>query len=520
MKYLLYFRIAAVLFAHALATSTFADNPETLSERSQKQANAVLDRAVEALGGADAVNSVQAIRITTEAEIRTRLQMPTPKPPYEAGTEREVLLLDINGNRLRLDRRAQYSGNNYQTTTVIRSGEGVSYDHLQRAATPIPPARAGQQTFVQHHRRLPNLIARQALARANTLRYLGSELFDGRMHDVVTFVMADSQQISVYVDSKTALMSKYELVLVDPLVGRDVIEVRFADYAWIGKLNIPQRRTIYVAGEEGSRYTSKIEINPPLDAKSFEASDVADYVPIAPMPQGSAPFVETLAEGVYALHHFAGQNLNTLAVVFKDYVLTVDAPGDSAGADAIIAKIKELAPGKPLRFVALTHHHTEHIGGLRSFIAEGAEIVTTSGNVELVKEKARAPGNDRLGREPRAPKISLVENGKRVFDDGTQRIELIDIGPNPHAREMVIAWLPKHKVVFQGDLFFMPYIAEPLGPAQPSSLSFARALAERKLDVERIVGAHGRTVSRDEFDAAMGTTKGPQRASNVSNTMR
>ncbi len=520
MKYLLYFRLAAVLLAHAVVTPTFANNPETLSERSQKQANAVMDRAVEALGGAEAVNSVRAIRITTDAEIRTRLQMPTPKPPYEGGTEHEVLLLDVSSNRLRLDRRAQYSGANYRSTTIIRNGEGVVYDHLARTATPIPPARASQQTFVQHHRRLPNLIVRQALARANTLRYLGAEQFDGRMHDVVTFVMADTQQISLYVDSKTALISKYELVLVDPLAGRDVIEVRYADYAWIGKLNIPQRRTTYVAGEEGSRYTSKIEINPPLDTKSFEASDIADYVPIEPPSQNSVPFVETLAEGVYVLHHFAGQNLNTIAVVFKDYVLTVDAPGDSAGADAIIAKIKELAPGKPLRFVALTHHHTEHIGGLRSFIAEGAEIVTTRGNVELVKEMAQAPHNDRLARESRAPKISLVENGKRVFDDGTQRIELIDIGPNPHAREMVIAWLPKHKVVFQGDLFIMPYSAEPLWPAQPRELSFARALDERKLAAERIAGAHGRTVTRDEFDSAMRTTKGPHRATNTSKTTR
>jgi hypothetical protein len=28
----------------------------------------------------------------------------------------------------------------------------------------------------------------------------------------------------------------------------------------------------------------------------------------------------------------------------------------------------------------------------------------------------------------------LLENGKRVLEDGTRRLELIDIGPNPHAR--------------------------------------------------------------------------------------
>jgi hypothetical protein len=80
-------------------------------------------------------------------------------------------------------------------------------------------------------------------------------------------------------------------------------------------------------------------------------------------------------------------------------------------------------------------------------------VITTPDNRKVVETMAAAPQNDRLAKNPRKPEFLFVESGKRVVTDGTQTVELIDVGPNPHAREMVIAYLPKQRVVFQGDLF-------------------------------------------------------------------
>ena len=194
MRFFNQFGIAAVVLTSVFFATAYADNAsvntETLVERSQKRANAVLDRAVEAVGGADALNSIQAIRITTDAEYRSRLQMSTPKPPFDAGSERAVLLFDIGNNRLRVDEVRQYSGNNYKTSVVILDGKGLDYDHLARTVSPMSAAQTSQQGLGRYHRRLPNLILRQALARLNGLRHLGEERFEGRMHDVITFVMA------------------------------------------------------------------------------------------------------------------------------------------------------------------------------------------------------------------------------------------------------------------------------------------------------------------------------------------
>jgi hypothetical protein len=70
---------------------------------------------------------------------------------------------------------------------------------------------------------------------------------------------------------------------------------------------------------------------------------------------------------------------------------------------------------------------------------------------------AVAPQNDRLARNPRKPEFVFVDGGQRTFTDGDRVVEMIDIGPSPHAREMLSAYLPKQRIVFQGDLFFLPY---------------------------------------------------------------
>ena len=93
-----------------------------------------------------------------------------------------------------------------------------------------------------------------------------------------------------------------------------------------------------------------------------------------------------------------------------------------------------------------------------------------------------------------------------MLTDGARTLQLIDVGPNPHAREMVIAYLPKERVLFQGDLFFLPPNDAPTGPPQPTTISFAKKLQELKLGVDRIASVHGRTTTIDELNRAMQST--------------
>ncbi len=495
--------VALILLAAAAAHA--ADNPETMAERSQTKAREVLDRAVAANGGAEALRDVEVVRLRLTGETYPRLQMTTPAPPFEGGQFDETLLVDLENNRLRLEQKASGFGFDGDNTVAIVDGQGNAYDNRAKTVTPIPAEQATQQQFIQYHRRLPNLLLRQALDRTNSLRYLGEDQFEGRPHHVVTFVMPDTQQVALYVDAATGLISKYELIFVDSLTGEEASEIIFSDYQKVGNYQVPRRWRNRLAGEVSADYATTVEINPAITDDSFRVA-AAGYTQVKPVPTNLDEKVDKLADGVYVIQNVAGQNQNTLAVGLGDYVAAIEAPGSSDGADAVIRKIKELFPGKPIRYVAMTHHHGDHIGGMRSFIAEGATVITTAANRPVIENMAAAKQNDRLAREPHKPEFLLLENGKRVIEGGGRRVELIDIGPNPHAREMVIAWLPAERVVFQGDLFFVPNNDAPFGPAQPSTVSFAKKLKELGLSPTRIAAVHGDTATAEQFGGATGSS--------------
>ncbi|HKR37000.1 MAG TPA: MBL fold metallo-hydrolase [Steroidobacteraceae bacterium] len=491
-----------LLAACAVHADTKTNNPETLAERSQATARSVLDGAVAAIGGAEALRSIDVVRLRFDGETWPRLQMPTAAPPFESGTQKETLLLDLKNNRLLLEQEASGAGFAGHNTIVIKGGQGSNYDHRGHTITPIPVAQSSQQQFVQYYRRLPHLLLRQALDRTNTLRSLGQDTFEGKPQDVFTFVMADTQQVAVYVDAATRLVSKYELIFVDPFTGEEASEIMFGDYTRAGNFQVPQSWRSRQAGDLTVSAKLNVEINPAVTDQSFDVA-ADSYAHVAALPDNLEEKVEQLADGVFVIQNVAGQNQNTLAVAFKDYIVAVEAPGSSAGADQVIERIKAAIPGKPIRYVAMTHHHGDHIGGLRSFIAEGATVVTTQANREVVEAMAAAPQLDRLAKNPRKPEFLFVQRGKRVITDGSRTLELLDIGPNPHAREMVIAYLPKERIVFQGDLFFIPPNDAAAGPPQASTVSFAKKLQELRLGVDRIASVHGRTTTMDELNRAM-----------------
>ncbi len=497
-----------ILASLALSTAALAaaDNPETMAERSQSRARAVLDLAVEANGGAEALRAVDVVRLRLQGNTFPRLQMTTPAAPFEGGTFQETLLVDLKNNRLRLDQKAGGFGFEGDNTIAIASGKGNNFDNRARTTTPIPAEQATQQQFIQYHRRLPNLLLRQALDRANSLRYLGEDQFEGRRHEVLTFVMPDTQQVALYIDAATHLVSKYELIFVDALTGEEASEIIFGDYQKVGPYQVPRRWINRLAGEVNADYVARAEINPAITDDSFRVN-ASGYTEVKPVPTTLEENVEKLADGLYVIQNVAGQNQNSLAVGFADHVAVVEAPGTSDGADAVIKRIKELFPGKPIRYVAMTHHHGDHIGGMRGFIAEGATVITTAANRPVIEAMAAAKQNDRLSRNPRKPEFLLLENGRRVLADKTRRLELVDIGPHPHAREMVIAWLPAEKVLFQGDLFFVPNNDAPFGPPQPSTVAFAKKLKELGWPVARIANVHGRTATIEQFASATTTSQ-------------
>jgi glyoxylase-like metal-dependent hydrolase (beta-lactamase superfamily II) len=118
---------------------------------------------------------------------------------------------------------------------------------------------------------------------------------------------------------------------------------------------------------------------------------------LAARPPATARLDWRTALVLLTLHH-------SLIVAFKDHLVVVEAPLNEERSLAVMAKLAEIVPGKPVKYVVPTHYHFDHSGGLRTYIAKGVTILTTPGNAAFIERLATAPHTirpDLLSREPR-----------------------------------------------------------------------------------------------------------------------
>jgi glyoxylase-like metal-dependent hydrolase (beta-lactamase superfamily II) len=170
---------------------------------------------------------------------------------------------------------------------------------------------------------------------------------------------------------------------------------------------------------------------------------------------GQRPLVKELAPGVYFYFGDESRKMsaNCLWVVFKDYVLAIDA-NYPWGAQEIIQEIRKTTM-KPIRYVFNTHYHHDHTFGNSVFVDSGATIISTKETAVEMKTLGQKEWDQGWGGRSmegyRREFPSLTFDKSLVFDDGVHRVELIKMG-QAHTLGDGVAYLPKEKILATGDL--------------------------------------------------------------------
>jgi glyoxylase-like metal-dependent hydrolase (beta-lactamase superfamily II) len=307
-----------------------------------------------------------------------------------------------------------------------------------------------------------------------------------------------SYTINGYLDDKN-LVARVETWVGENIMGDMHIVATYSGWKDFGGVMAPSQ-IVQTRGE-----WPFFEVS--VTAAKANPDDVASLVPPPPArpggpggPPGGAPSLtvtdEKLGDGLYRLTTGAG-SYDSVLVEFKDYVMMLEAGQSEARALAYVAETKKLFPNKPIRYVMNTHPHSDHTGGLPVLVAEGATIITQKNNEVFLDRALNTPRtlmNDTLAKNPKKAKIETVEE-KRVYSDGTRVVEMYHIYPAPHSNGLIIAYIPKEKVIFQGDFSVIPG-----EPANDHVKALVPVLEKLNLDFDRYINVHASAAPQHKED--------------------
>jgi glyoxylase-like metal-dependent hydrolase (beta-lactamase superfamily II) len=317
----------------------------------------------------------------------------------------------------------------------------------------------------------------------------------------VKAVSGKAYTINGYVDEKTNLVDHVETWLGENIMGDMHILATYSGWKDFGGAMAPAK----IVQTRGGFPFFEVDVT---SAKA-NPSDVATLVP-APAAKGGpgggggapgqAPAMkvetEKLGEGLWRLTTGPG-SYDSVVVEFKDHVMLLEAGQSIARGTAYVAKVKELVPNKPIRYVMNTHPHSDHTGGLPVLVAEGATIITHQNNKEFLEKSLNTPRtllDDVLAKNPKKAKVEGIGE-KKVYSDGTRVVEMYHIPPAPHSNGLIIAYIPKEKIIFQGD-----FSVTPGQPANDHVKALVPVLEKLNLDFDRYINVHTSPMPQTKAD--------------------
>jgi glyoxylase-like metal-dependent hydrolase (beta-lactamase superfamily II) len=373
----------------------------------------------------------------------------------------------------------------------------------------------------ERERASPRLLAR-ALEAPGSITALGEQKAGDRSLPAVSIKGAAGTFIVLF-DPATHLPAIVRTRDVDNVYGDSNYDLVLSDWKDIAGTKRAHTLSFQLNGIEVQRLTLKqVTVDAPIPAGTFAVSD--EVKGKTKTAAADAPYQWVLrriflgrfldSDKVYFpenggfkltelapnVQHVVGGSANNLIVAMKDGIVIFDAPVDEGQSRWVIDAAKAKYPGKPIKQLVLTHHHMDHSGGTRTYVAEGAEIVLPGQARPFVEKMLLAEHKlspDALARQPKPAKIVDVKDTLSLKDE-TVEINLVNVA-NPHVDGMIIGHVVGPNLVWVTDLI------SPRGPIgrSPATVAVGDALRKAGISGSTIVGGHGGTVKQAEIATAL-----------------
>jgi hypothetical protein len=497
---------AAAAAALALAAGTAPHVTPSLA--SYARAREVLDAGITAAGGLTALRGVRSLRRSLSGAWVGSGQHPRPYPfepptlrvPPANGRTVLTSFIDYAGRRsIEEAVESDVAGSDSIVRVTVAIGASGFETLRYREERPFhrvlseSEARSLELRRLRHH---PEGVLLMAFERPETLQWVGMVQELGRSQKLISFTDPLGTRVFLAFDAESGRLTKSETLREHALAGDSSAEVFYLDYRQVGALLLPFHYIDRTAGVPVQEMrVSALEVNaavsedrftPPREFARWE-SDPAD------------PTVQRLGDGLFLIRG----SYNVVFAAFRDHVVVFEAPVSSRYMDTCLALIRATLPDKPVRAAVASHFHYDHVAGVRPFVASGLPILTTADAepvIERVAASTRTLHPDLQATARRKPRIEIVR-GRRVLDDGANRAELYDFGPTEHVAELLVAYFPAQRVLYQADVW--DPVSSELHIAGADTVTLARRIEDFGLRVERIVPVHGIPTSLSALESGL-----------------
>ncbi len=408
--------------------------------------------------------------------------------------------------------KVQYSEVVTQRYGFVEEANGTRVMSPARLAAHLRELARASPTLLLHALDNPERVAFEGGVRVAQGMLPAVSFRDGRTTFVIMF------------DRATHLPAVIRTFDEDDMRGDSAFDLALADWQPVGDVKIAHSLTYKLNDVQIARltYTSAVA-NPtfapemfalPEDIKGAARPPAIGAVRYQPVLRqlfaGRNAEEEAVAPGVGRLRlvelapdvqQVVGGTQNSLIVAMKDGIAVFDAPGGEAQSKWTINAAKTKYPGKPLKYLILTHHHMEQAAGVRTYMAEGATVVVPKPDKKYFVDIALRPHKlmpDDLENRPVSAQIVEVPDQMTLKDDGAE-IRLFRI-LNPHVEAMLIGYVVKPNIVWATDLL------PASGDASKSGGGRALGLALQRFGINNatIARGNGAAVKQSDLTGVLG----------------
>ncbi|HEV3007746.1 MAG TPA: MBL fold metallo-hydrolase, partial [Burkholderiales bacterium] len=438
----------------------------------------LVDRAVEAMGGAERIAALKTVTFKGTAKFWEPEQSDVP-----GGESRFVVdapfegIYDPSSRAIRIDweKNMAYIPRTFKYSEIVTPAAGyvIGVDSSGRNAQSLqssPPAHtmSGARLAAAQRELLRGAVTGLVLAmhrNPDALRPAADLVAQGRNLPAVSF-----QSFVVGFDPQTGLPALARTLDYDNIWGDVNFDYSYSDWRDFSGVKIPLARKYELNGKliQEVQFT-ELRYNQPIDGARLQippaalagaAKPAARNVPYQWVLRRQnvgfyldsehlsydtrAPQGLRLQETAPGVHQIQGGTHNSLVVEMSDHLIVLDAPITDAQSMWLVGATRAQFPGKPIRWLVLTHHHMDHAGGLRGILAEGGTLVVGQGAGAHFRRVLSAP----MTRNPDLPARSfhmtpiLEVPESHVMSDASGRQVIAYVMDNPHAKGMLMGWVP------------------------------------------------------------------------------